>query len=97
MPGEHYCGEVKKEVNESLREIKQEIRQELSEHRKTLTDILQELARLTAQTPPCEEMRERIDKLENTKSFLQGGWAVGAMIACAVITVSSLIVRLVLK
>lgn len=97
MSGEHRCGEVQKEVNESLREIKREIHQELSEHRKTLTDILQELARLTAQKPPCEEMRERIDKLENTKSFLHGGWTVGAMIACAIITAGSLVARLVLK
>ena len=96
MP-EHYCGDVEKRINEALKDIKHEIHQELFEHRKMLTSILQELARLTAHKPPCEELRQKIDRLEKTKSFLQGGWAVGIIIACAIVTVGGLVAKLVLE
>lgn len=86
-PGEHepYCGAVEERVSKSLEEIKAEqIRQ-----REITVQILEKVAVLSANKPPCESMEHRVGVLENSDSYLRGKISLGASIGAGLIAIGT--------
>lgn len=90
--GPHFCKEVRMEVNMLASKVERIL--EGVHEVKTQVAVL-----VNREKPPCEKYDERIEKLENTKSSLSGGWKVLVIVGSTVIglcTVGALAITVIM-